>query len=144
MSVSDLPFLNAVLNATSAILLLIGRLFIKRDNRLLHRKIMLSALGTSTLFLISYLAYHSIHGSQHFQGSGIARPVYFLILGTHTILAAAVVPMVLLTLRLALRGEFSKHRALARWTFPVWMYVSVTGVVIYLLLYRIFPGTGTM
>lgn len=140
MSISDLPLLNAILNATSAILLLVGHRFIKKGNRNLHKKFMLCALGTSTLFLISYLGYHYVHGSQHFQGEGIVRPVYFLILGTHTLLAAAIVPMVIITLTRALNGSYERHRRIARWTYPIWLYVSITGVIIYLMLYQFFPG----
>ena len=140
MSISVLPLLNAVLNATSTILLLVGHRFIKKGNRLLHKRIMVCAIITSTLFLISYLGYHYVHGSQHFQGEGMLRSVYFLILGTHTLLAAAIVPLVLITLTRALKGNYERHRLIARWTFPIWLYVSITGVVIYLMLYQLFPG----
>jgi putative membrane protein len=140
MTVSDLPILNAFLNATSGILLLIGRGFIKRGNTAAHRKTMISAFITSSIFLVSYLVYHGIHGAQYFQGRGLVRPLYFLILGTHTILAAAIVPLVLITLSRGLKGRYGAHKKIARWTYPVWLYVSVTGVVIYLMLYQLFPG----
>jgi len=103
-----------------------------------HRAVMLTALGTSLLFLVSYLYYHAHVGSVHFRGTGWSRSLYFTILTSHTILAAAIVPMVLITLSRALRQRFDKHRAIARWTYPAWLYVSVTGVIVYLMLYRIF------
>ncbi|HLA68714.1 MAG TPA: DUF420 domain-containing protein [Bacteroidota bacterium] len=135
---SDLPTLNAILNATAAILLLMGRRFIKRKEREKHRMCMLSAFGVSILFLISYLIYHYQHGSQPFQGTGWVRPVYFTILLSHTVLAAGLAPLVVLTLRRALRKEYERHQKLARWTYPIWLYVSVTGVVIYVMLYHLF------
>ena len=135
---SIFPAINAILNGTSAILLLAGRALIARKRISAHRSVMLAALVTSSLFLISYLYYHAHVGSVHFRGTGWSRPVYFTILGTHTILAAVIVPMVLVTLSRALRQRFDRHRAIARWTFPLWLYVSVTGVIIYLMLYRIF------
>jgi putative membrane protein len=140
MSFSDLPLLNAFLNSTSAILLLTGHRLIKQGKRNSHRKIMIAAFVVSSLFLLSYLVYHYVHGSQHFQGQGLVRPLYFLILGTHTILAAAIVPLVLITLRRGLKGDFGRHRRIAKWTYPIWLYVSVTGVIIYLMLYQLFPG----
>jgi uncharacterized membrane protein YozB (DUF420 family) len=103
-----------------------------------HRAIMLTAFATSSLFLVSYLYYHAHVGSVHFRGTGWSRPVYFTILTSHTILAIVIVPMVLITLSRALRERFDQHRAIARWTFPLWLYVSVTGVVVYLMLYRLF------
>jgi uncharacterized membrane protein YozB (DUF420 family) len=132
------PAINATLNGASAILLLTGRWFIARRKIAAHRATMLTALATSTLFLASYLYYHAHVGSVHFQGTGWSRPVYFTILISHTILAAAVVPLVLVTLSRALRGHFPRHRAIARWTFPIWLYVSVTGVIVYFMLYRWF------
>jgi len=135
---SIFPVINATLNACSAALLVTGRVLIARKNVTAHRAVMLTALGTSTLFLISYLYYHAHVGSVHFRGTGWSRPVYFTILTSHTILAAVIVPMVIITLSRALRQRFDRHRAIARWTFPVWLYVSVTGVVIYLMLYRMF------
>ncbi len=142
ITVSDLPSLNALLNTTSAILLLVGRWFIARGEREKHRRCMLGAVATSVLFLTSYLIYHYQHGSQPFQGIGWVRPVYFTILLTHTVLAAALAPLVLLTLRRALRKEYEKHKRLAAWTFPIWVYVSVTGVVIYFMLYHLFTSAS--
>jgi len=132
------PAINATLNGTSAVLLLVGRGLILRGQRAAHRAVMITALVSSSLFLISYLYYHAHVGSVHFQGQGWSRPLYFTILTTHTILAAAIVPMVIITLTRALRERFDRHRAIARWTFPLWLYVSVTGVVIYFMLYHLF------
>jgi uncharacterized membrane protein YozB (DUF420 family) len=135
---SIFPKINAVLNGCSALLLVTGRVLIARGQRAAHRAVMLTALGTSALFLVSYLYYHAHVGSVDFRGTGWSRPVYFAILISHTILAAAIVPMVIITLGRALRGRFDSHRAIARWTFPLWLYVSVTGVVVYLMLYQLF------
>jgi uncharacterized membrane protein YozB (DUF420 family) len=135
---SSLPALNALLNGTSAVLLLVGRNLIRRKRMLAHRFVMLAALCTSAAFLASYLYYHAHVGSVHFQGHGWPRPLYFSILLSHTILAIIIVPLVLVTLSRALRARYALHRAIARWTFPLWMYVSVTGVVIYLMLYKLF------
>jgi uncharacterized membrane protein YozB (DUF420 family) len=132
------PAVNATLNGSSAVLLLIGRWFIGRGRISIHRAFMIAALVTSSVFLLSYLYYHAHVGSVHFQGQGWSRPVYFTILISHTILAAVVVPMVIVTLSRALRERFDRHRAIARWTFPVWMYVSVTGVIVYVMLYHLF------
>ncbi len=132
------PVVNACLNGTSAVLLFTGHSMIKRGNMAAHRTLMMIAVGTSSLFLISYLYYHAHVGSVPFQGHGWSRPVYFTILISHTILAAAIVPMVLITLSRALRQRFDRHRAIARWTYPLWLYVSITGVVIYFMLYQIF------
>jgi uncharacterized membrane protein YozB (DUF420 family) len=132
------PAVNATLNGSSAVLLLIGRWFIGRGRISIHRAFMIAALVSSSAFLVSYLYYHAHVGSVHFQGQGWSRPVYFSILISHTILAAVVVPMVIITLSRALRERFDRHRAIARWTFPVWMYVSVTGVIIYVMLYHLF------
>ena len=137
--VSVLPVVNAVLNATAATLLLIGHRFIKKGNRKAHRKTMISVVVVSGLFLVSYLTYHSIHGSQPFQGTGWARILYFTILVSHSILAAATVPLALITLVRGLRERFDSHKKIARWTYPIWLYVSVTGVIIYLMLYQLFP-----
>ena len=137
MTVRDLPALNAVLNATSAVLLFVGWRLIRRGRIQAHRRVMLAAVGSSTLFLASYLTYHAQVGSVRFQGQGAVRAVYFTILITHTILAAAIVPLVLVTLARALRARFDLHRRLARVTLPLWSYVSVTGVVIYWMLYRL-------
>jgi len=132
------PVIDASLNGTSAVLLVVGRGFIKRGRMAAHRAVMIAALVSSSFFLVSYLYYHWHVGSVHFQGRGWSRPVYFSILISHTILAAAIVPMILITLSRALRERFDRHRAIARWTYPLWMYVSVTGVIVYLMLYRIF------
>src|SRR5437763_3639054 len=113
---------------------------IKQGRMAMHRALMLAALATSSLFLVSYLYYHAHVGSVHFQGQGWSRPVYFSILISHTILAAAIVPLVIITLSRALRERFDRHRKIARWTFPLWLYVSVTGVVIYVMLYHLFTG----
>ena len=133
-----LPAVNAVLNGTSAVLIATAFGYIRRGRVETHRKLMLAAVATSALFLISYLTYHFNVGSVRFEGQGWSRPLYFSILITHTILAATVVPLVLITLNHGLRQRFMRHRRIARWTFPVWMYVSVTGVVIYVMLYHLF------
>ena len=132
------PVINAALNGTSAVLLVIGRNFIKHGRMAAHRAVMIAALATSSVFLVSYLYYHAHVGSVHFPGQGWVRPVYFSILISHTILAAVIVPMVIITVSRALRERFDRHRIIARWTFPLWLYVSVTGVVIYLMLYQLF------
>lgn len=137
ISVSQLPTVNAALNALSAVFLCAGYLWIRAGNRAAHRRCMLAAFGCSILFLICYLVYHFHVGSVGFKGQGWIRPVYFTILISHTILAAAVVPLALVTLVRALGENFAAHRRIARWTLPVWLYVSVTGVVIYLMLYRL-------
>ena len=135
---SIFPAINATLNGTSAVLLITGHRLIKQKRMAAHRAVMITALVSSSLFLISYLYYHYHVGSVHFQGQGVWRPIYFTILTTHTILAAVIVPMVIITLTRALKAQFGRHRAIARWTYPLWLYVSVTGVVIYFMLYRIF------
>ena len=135
-----LPHLNALLNTASAVLLVTGYFFIRRHQVNAHRTCQVSAVVTSTLFLISYLTYHYYHGATRFAGQGLARPVYFTILISHTILAIVIVPMVLVTLYRAARGDFQRHRSIARWTLPIWIYVSVTGVLVYLMLYQIYPG----
>lgn len=137
---SYLPALNASLNATSALLIATGVVLIKTGRPAAHRACMLAAVVTSTLFLSSYLYYHAHVGSVRFLGQGWSRPVYFTILTTHTILAATVVPLVAVTVIRGLRGRFDRHRASARWTYPVWLYVSVTGVVIYVMLYHLFAA----
>jgi putative membrane protein len=136
MTVRDLPTLNAFLNATSAALLLLGWTLIRRRNREAHRRVMTAAFVCSSLFLASYLTYHALVGSVRFPGAGGARTLYLGILLTHTVLAAAVAPMAVTTFVLAWSGRFEKHRRLARWTLPIWLYVSVTGVVVYVMLYR--------
>lgn len=138
ISVTDLPAVNAALNATSAVLLTAGYLAIRRRRINLHRACMLSALGVSVLFLTSYLFYHYHTGSTAFAGEGWVRPVYFAILIPHTILAATIVPLALVTVYRALRRDFARHRRIARFTLPVWLYVSVTGIVVYLMLYRLY------
>ena len=134
------PALNAFLNGTSAVL--IGAVFycIKSGRREAHKRFMLTAFVTSTLFLISYLYYHLVlrAGVTHFEGEGVWRPIYFAILLSHTFLAVIVVPFILVTLYRALAGNFARHKAIARYTFPIWLYVSVTGVVIFVMLYKIF------
>ncbi len=132
-----LPTLNAILNSTSAILLATGYWFIKRGNRRAHKKCMIATFVVSTLFLISYLAYHAVHGTTRFPGEGWIRPVYFTILISHTFLAAAIVPLAIITLRRGLNGRVDRHKAIAKWTYPIWLYVSITGVTIYLLLYQV-------
>ncbi len=132
------PKINATLNASSAVLLVTGRTLIRRKRMAAHRAVMLAALGTSILFLASYLYYHYHVPHTPFRGTGWSRPVYFTILTSHTILAAVILPMVIITLKRALGGQFDRHRAIARWTYPLWLYVSVTGVIVYLMLYQIF------
>lgn len=145
MSLSGLPALNALLNGISAICLGLGYYLIRRGNQRAHRNCMLAAFVASILFLISYITYHGylayvLHqGPTRFLKPAWFRPIYLALLGTHTILAASVVPLAIVTLRRALKGDFISHRKIARWTWPIWMYVSVTGVVIYFLLYQIFP-----
>ena len=141
LAIEDLPTLNAMLNATSAILLTIGYGFIRKGRRMAHKRTMLSAFVVSVFFFISYLIYHSVAGDTPFQGEGWIRPVYFTILISHIILAALIVPLALITLFRALRERFDRHRKIARWTLPIWLYVSVTGVLIYLMLYHWFPST---
>ena len=131
--------LNAILNSIAAALLTAGFIFIRRRRVRAHRACMLSAFAVSTAFFVSYLTYHYHVGDVRFQGHGIVRPIYFTILVTHIILAAAIVPLVLITLRRALSGNFDRHRRVARWTWPIWMYVSITGVVVYLMCYRMYP-----
>jgi putative membrane protein len=139
MGYDALPHLNAVLNATSGVLLLTGFYFIRRRRIKAHLTCMLAALAASVVFLSSYLIYHAHHGTTRFAGQGVARPVYFFILTTHTILAVVIVPLIIITLRRALRGDYGRHMRLARWTFPLWLYVSVTGVLVYLMLYQLYP-----
>jgi|ERR1041385_2601974 putative membrane protein len=136
IGISDLATVNAALNATSAILIGGGVYFIKRKNISAHKACMIAALATSTLFLTSYLVYHYNVGSVRFTKPGWIRGVYFPLLISHTVLAAAVLPLVLRTAFLAFKGRFQNHMRIARWTFPTWMYVSVTGVVVYLMLYH--------
>jgi uncharacterized membrane protein YozB (DUF420 family) len=137
MTVHDLPTLNAILNATATVLLLTGYWLIRSGDKRLHKRVMLAAFACSILFLISYLVYHAQVGSVRFQKTGMIRTVYLSILLTHTVLAAAVPVLAIITLRRAFAGSFQKHRAIAKWTLPIWLYVSITGVVIYWMLYRL-------
>ena len=145
MSITDLPVVNATLNGLSAIFLALGFVFIKRGNKIAHRNCMIAAFATSTIFLACYLTYHTylayvLHqGPTRFLNPSWFRPIYLIILLTHTVLAVVVVPLVFMTLGRARRQDFEAHKKIARWTWPIWMYVSVTGVVIYFLLYQIFP-----
>lgn len=133
-----LPALNALLNLSSATMLIVGRSKIRAGDRAGHRRFMLRAVGFSAAFLVSYLFYHYLHGSTPFTGTGASRTVYFSILISHTILAIVNVPLVGFALYHALGERFGRHRRIARWTYPVWVYVSVTGVVIYLMLYHLY------
>lgn len=135
---SVFPALNASLNGASAVLITTGRVLIRRRLVRLHRACMIAAVITSSVFLGCYLYYHAHVGSVHFPGQGWVRPVYFGLLLSHTVLAATVVPLVLLSLRAGLTGRFERHRRIARWTYPIWLYVSITGVVVYLMLYQIY------
>ena len=135
-----LPHINACLNGTSAILLFAGFSFIRWGKVAAHRACQISALVVSTLFLVSYLTYHYYHGTTRFQGSGLARPIYFTILTSHTILAIVIVPLIAVTFVRAFRLDFVRHRKIARITLPLWFYVSITGVIVYLMLYQIYPS----
>jgi uncharacterized membrane protein YozB (DUF420 family) len=138
--ISYLPHVNACLNGTSAILLFAGYRFIRARNIAAHRTCQILALAVSLLFLASYLTYHFYHGSTKFLGTGIVRPIYFAILLSHTILAIVIVPLVTLTFYRAFRNDFARHRRIARITLPLWFYVSITGVIVYLMLYQIYPS----
>jgi uncharacterized membrane protein YozB (DUF420 family) len=140
MSISDLPAVNATLNGTCAVLLFIARNRIKHKAVHQHRALMITAYIISIIFLICYLTYHFNAGILHFGGKGIIRPIYFTLLTSHTILAVTVPVLATITLIRGLRGKYRKHRAIAKWTYPIWMYVSVTGVVIYFMVYQIFPS----
>src|SRR6266581_3884193 len=137
---SILPHFNAFLNASSFVLLSSGYFFIRRRKIRAHVICQIAALSASVLFLISYIVYHSHHGVTRFAGQGIARPVYFTILFTHTVLAVVIVPFIIVTVRRAKRGDFLRHRRIARWTLPLWLYVSITGVIVYLMLYHLYPS----
>lgn len=142
MNIHELPAVNASLNGLSAVLLTAGFVFIKRGNKIAHRNCMIAAFCTSIIFLACYLTYHlSVQTVTHFRNPEWFRPIYLVILLTHTILAIVIVPMILVTLNRARLQRFELHKKIARWTWPLWMYVSVTGVVVYLLLYQIFPQT---
>jgi uncharacterized membrane protein YozB (DUF420 family) len=136
MSVNDLPAVNASLNAISGVLLLIAYFLIRARRIEQHRKVMIAAFATSSLFLVFYLIYHAQVGSVRFTRQGMVRPIYFTILITHVTLAAAVLPMAIVTLSRGLKARYPQHRRIARWTLPIWMYVSVTGVLVYVLLYQ--------
>jgi uncharacterized membrane protein YozB (DUF420 family) len=136
LSIHDLPALNATLNGTSAVLLTYGYTLIRRGRKEQHKRVMISAFIVSIVFLISYLIYHSQVGSVRYPHEGPMRTVYLTILFTHTVLAATVPILAIITLRRALKNKFDRHRAIAKWTLPIWLYVSVTGVVVYLMLYQ--------
>ena len=136
LDITDLPALNAILNATAALCLALGFVFIKRGDRKTHKTCMLGALVASALFLTSYVIYHAQAGSRPFPGQGPIRLVYFAILISHVVLAAVILPLAIVTTSRGLAGRFDRHRAIARWTFPIWLYVSVTGVIVYVLLYQ--------
>jgi uncharacterized membrane protein YozB (DUF420 family) len=138
VGISDLPTLNATLNGIAALLLLSGYVFIKSGRQRQHQWCMIGALTTSALFLVSYVIYHLNAGSRPFEGQGAIRVVYFAILITHVILAAMIVPLALVTAARGLSARFDRHVRIARWTFPIWLYVSITGVVIYLMLYQLY------
>jgi uncharacterized membrane protein YozB (DUF420 family) len=142
MFVSFLPTFNAILNATTGILIVSGFILIRRKRIAAHRACMIAAVTCSSLFLISYLVYHVGFGAgvTRFRGTGWVRTTYHTILISHTILAVTIVPFVIVTLRRGLRGDFLRHRRIARWTFPMWLYVSVTGVIVYLMLYQFYPS----
>jgi putative membrane protein len=136
LAIEQLPALNATLNAIAALFLVGGYVMIRRRNIAAHKRFMLAAFTTSALFLVSYLIYHANIGSRPFTGQGPIRVVYFVILITHIVLAAAILPMALVTLNYGLRARFERHVPIARWTLPIWLYVSVTGVVVYWMLYQ--------
>jgi len=135
-----LPHLNACLNASSAVLLFAGYSFIRKGKVAAHRACQISALIVSSLFLVSYLTYHYYHGTTRFQGTGLSRPIYFTVLTSHTILAIVIVPLIAITFYRAVKMDFVRHRKIARITLPLWFYVSITGVVVYLMLYQIYPS----
>jgi putative membrane protein len=136
VTIHDLPAVNASLNALSGVLLTWGYVLIRTGRIAQHRRVMLAAFATSALFLACYVAYHAQVGSVRFTRQGIVRPLYFTILVTHVVLAAAILPLALVTLSRGLKGRYDRHRRIARWTLPIWLYVSVTGVLVYVLLYQ--------
>lgn len=140
MSLHDLPASNATFNGLAGVFLACGYYFIKRGNKTAHRNCMIAAVCSSTLFLTGYLIYHfTVKGITHFRDPAWFRPIYLTLLFTHLTLAVVILPLIIITLTFAARGRFDSHKKIARWTWPMWMYVSVTGVIIYLLLYQIFP-----
>lgn len=138
MNVSLLPHLNALLNGTSGIFLVIGYLLIRRGNQTGHKRCMIAALICSAAFLTSYVIYHLHAGSRPFPGTGAIRGIYFAVLITHVVLAAVILPLVIMTALRGLRSQFDRHVRIARWTLPLWLYVSVTGVIVYLMLYQLY------
>ena len=139
MTLADLPAINATLNATSAVLLCIGYGFIRRGKIMAHKTCMLAAFVVSVLFLVCYLIYHRYHGVTHFPASGWPKRIYYAILFPHLTLAIAIVPLALITLRRAFKEQFGKHVRIARWTLPIWLFVSITGVIVYWMLYHLYP-----
>jgi uncharacterized membrane protein YozB (DUF420 family) len=137
VTVRDLPTLNAILNGTAALLLVIGFVLIRQGRKEAHKRVMIAAFGMSVLFLISYLYYHYQVGSVRFQKTGAIRTVYLAILLSHTVLAATVPFLAPIALYRGLSGQISRHRKIVRWTFPIWLYVSVTGVIVYWMLYQL-------
>ena len=138
MEITDLPALNASLNALASVFLVIGYVLIRNGRRDAHKRCMLTALTTSALFLISYVIYHANAGSVRFGGTGAIRVVYFAVLIPHVILAATILPLALVTTARGLRGDYPRHVRIARWTLPLWLYVSVTGVIVYAMLYHLY------
>ena len=137
-----MPPFQAAANGIATLLLGAGYIFVRRDNRRMHRNCMVAALAVSAIFLVSYLAYHNMVGYAPFAGQGWIRPIYFTLLATHIVLAAVIVPLVLMTVYFALKGNFDRHPRIARWTLPTWLYVSISGVVIYILGFHVYPPTG--
>ena len=138
--ITNLPHFHVSLNATVALIITLGYYFIKNDNPYAHRNCMIAAMTISVVFLISYLTYHAFVGYVPFEGKGIVRPFYFTLLASHVILATVFVPMILITATRAIKGDFYKHSLIARWTLPIWLYVSVTGVLIYILVFHIYAS----
>jgi putative membrane protein len=139
--IPHLPAIDATLNAASGVFLALGFFFIRKRNIRAHKTCMLSAFVTSTIFLVCYLTYHYSHRTTHFRGQGVVRGFYFVLLGSHTVLAAVIVPLALTTLYRAWRARFPQHKRIARWTLPLWLYVSVTGVLVYWMLYHLYPSS---
>jgi len=140
MTIIDiLPHIQATLNLTAVSLMMVGYYYIRKQNKAAHRACMIAALVVSTLFLVAYLYYHFEVGNVKFAGQGIIRPIYFSILASHILLAALIVPLILVTVSYAFREQFTKHRRIARWTLPLWIYVSITGIIVYLLAFHLYP-----